>query len=259
MKKQKLSVVKIGGKLIENENLLQTFLRSFVDLQGHKILIHGGGILATQLSDQLGYKSTLIDGRRITDENTMKVITMTYAGYINKNIVAKLIGSGCNAIGLCGADGSSILSKRRAVKDIDYGNVGDVETVNTEFICSLLTQQITPVFSAISCTKEGQLLNTNADSIAAEVAIALSKDFETHLFYSLNKNGVLMDAENDKSVIEELDFVLYQDLQAKGLISNGMLPKLHNCFHALQHNVNNVYVGGVDVLKSGIKQTKILN
>ncbi len=253
-----IKIVKIGGKLIEDEKKLQEFLNDFALLKGPRILIHGGGNMATELAGKLGYETTMIDGRRITDANSMKVITMTYAGLINKNIVAKLQALRCNAVGLCGADGNSIVSRRREVGEIDYGFVGDIEEVNDTFISSLLQQNIIPVFSAISCTREGQLLNTNADSIAAEVAIAMAEEYNTQLYFCFEKSGVLSDANDDNSVIEKLDSKKYQELVKKGIISEGMLPKLLNCFQALDKNVSEIFLGDAALLQEKSIHTKIL-
>ncbi len=258
MEKQILKIVKIGGKLIENERSLSAFLGDFSQLEGPKILVHGGGKMATELSDRLGFKTKMIDGRRITDADTMDVITMVYAGLINKKIVAKLQALKSNAVGLCGADGKSIISKKRVVKEIDFGFVGDVEEINTSFISSLLKQDIIPVFSAISCSNEGELFNTNADSVAAEIAIAFSENYQTELFFCFEKNGVLRDPLDDNSVIELLDTQTYQDLLNKKIISEGMLPKLHNCFYALEHAVSEVYLGGPNLLIKDAKHTKII-
>ncbi len=258
MEKQSLKIVKIGGKLIENEKSLSAFLGDFSQLEGPKILVHGGGKMATELSDRLGFKTKMIDGRRITDADAMDVITMVYAGLINKKIVAKLQALKSNAVGLCGADGKSIISKKRVVKEIDFGFVGDVEEINTSFISSLLKQDIIPVFSAISCSNEGELFNTNADSVAAEIAIAFSENYQTELSFCFEKNGVLKDPLDDNSVIELLDTQTYQDLLNKKIISEGMLPKLHNCYYALEHAVSAVYLGGPNLLIKDAKHTKII-
>lgn len=256
-KRPVLKVVKIGGKLIENEKKLQAFLADFSAFKGPKILVHGGGILATALTQKLGLQTKMIDGRRITDKNAMQVITMTYSG-INKTIVAYLRGLNCNALGLCGADGGSIISKKREVREIDYGFVGDVEEVNTTFISSLLKQNIYPVFSAISCTREGQLLNTNADSVATEIAKAMSKEFETELYFCFEKQGVLKDMNDENSVIEVLNTKTYKTLLDNGEISDGMLPKLHNCFRALEDNISGIFLGNAGLLQKGTSFTKII-
>lgn len=256
--KEILKIVKIGGKLIENEELYKMFLKDFSALEGLKILVHGGGNMATQFAEKLGYPTTMVDGRRITDANALKVIIMTYGGLINKDIVAKLQSLKINAIGLCGADGQSIISKKREVKEIDYGFVGDIEEVNVPFISSLLEQGITPVFSPISCTRNGELLNTNGDSVASEIAVAMSSRYETWLYYCFEKKGVLSNAADDASVIEILDREKYAELLDQKIISEGMLPKLHNCFRALENGVSNIYLGDAALLQENSLPTKIV-
>ncbi len=258
MKKLSLKVVKIGGKLIEDEEKFQLFLKDFSSLEGPKILVHGGGNAASEMAARLGYETKMIDGRRITDSNSLKVIIMTYGGLINKSMVAKLLALDCNSIGLCGADGGSIISTRREVKEIDYGFVGDIAEINSDFISSLLEQNITPVFSAISCTREGELLNTNGDSVAAELAIALSSTYETELYFCFEKKGVLENASDDDSVIENLDLKKYKSLLAEKVISDGMLPKLFNCFQALESGVSKICLGDSTLLQKNSKHTKIL-
>lgn len=258
MKNRILKVVKIGGKLIENEEKFEDFFRDFAALEGPKILVHGGGNFATEMALKLGYQTKMIDGRRITDANSLKVIVMTYGGLINKSIVAKLQGLQSNAVGLCGADGRSIISKRRPVKEVDFGFVGDIEEVNTGFINSLLEQNIVPVFSAISCTAEGELLNTNGDSVAAELAKSMGTLYETQLYFCFEKKGVLADASNDNSVIEHLDRQKYEELLEKKVISDGMLPKLHNCFRALENGVSKIFLGDYSLLQQNSLHTKIM-
>lgn len=253
-----LKVVKIGGKLIENEGKLKHFLADFNELNGPKILVHGGGIMANDLSKKLGIPTKMVDGRRITDAETMKVITMTYAGLINKNIVASLLGIGCNSLGLCGADGKSVISIKREISTIDYGFVGDIEAVNSSFITSLLEQQLVPVFSAISSTYEGLLLNTNADSIATEIAKALTVHYEVELFFCFEKQGVLEDVNDEDSLIETLNIQKYQSLLESGAINDGMLPKLHNCFQALEENISKIYLGDHTLLQEKSTFTKII-
>ncbi|OEY74028.1 acetylglutamate kinase [Salegentibacter salarius] len=259
MKNELLKVVKIGGKLIENETKFSAFLEDFVALEGPKILVHGGGNLATEIAGKLGYKTQMFEGRRITDADSIKVITMVYGGFINKNIVAKLQALQNNAIGLSGADGMSITSKKRPVKEVDFGFVGDVEKVNSKFIDSLLKQDITLVFSAISCTKEGVLLNTNGDSVAAEIAKAMSSIYETELYLCFEKKGVLADTKNEDSVIEEINREKYRELLEGKIINDGMLPKLHNSFHALGNGVKNIFLGDFRLLKKESVYTKITN
>lgn len=256
--KKKLKVVKIGGKLIEDEIKFRGFLEDFSALKCNKILVHGGGNFATEMALKLGYETRMIDGRRITDANSLKVIIMTYGGFINKNIVSKLQAFKTNAIGLCGADGKSIISKKREVREIDYGYVGDIEEVNEGFISSLLNQGIVPVFSAISCTREGVLLNTNGDSVAAEIAKAMSEIYDTELYYCFEKKGVLANAEDDESVINIIDRKKYNDLLEEKVISEGMLPKLHNCFNALENGVAGIFLGDASLLQENSRKTKIV-
>lgn len=255
--KQVLKIVKTGGKLIEDEDKFGQFLEDFSSLEGPKILVHGGGKMATEIATKLGYETKMLDGRRITDADSIKVITMVYGGLISKNIVAGLQKLGSNAIGLCGADGQSIVSVKRPVKEVDYGYVGDIEEVNSSFISALLEDGVVPVFSAISWSREGELLNTNADSIAAEIAKGMSRLYETELYYCFEKKGVLADAEDDESVIELVDTKKYQELLEKGIISDGMLPKLHNCFQALQAGVERIYLGDSRLLQKNTTHTKI--
>lgn len=257
MKNRILKIVKIGGKLIESEEKFENFLKDFSALEGPKILVHGGGNFATEMARKLGYETKMIDGRRITDADSLKVIVMTYGGLINKSIVAKLLALKSNAIGLCGADGRSIISKRRPVKEVDFGFVGDIEQVNSGFINSLLEQNIVPVFSAISCTREGELLNTNGDSVAAELAKAMSTLYETELYFCFEKQGVLANAADDNSVIEKLDTPKYTELLEKKVISDGMLPKLHNCFEALENGVSKIFLGDFTLLQQNSLHTKI--
>jgi len=258
MEKEILKVVKIGGRLIENQAFLTSFLDDFTQLEGPKILVHGGGNKATEIAGKLGFETKMIDGRRITDKNSMEVITMVYGGLLNKSIVAKLQSKNQNAIGLCGADAKVLISKRRAVKEIDYGFVGDVENVNREFINSILNQGIVPVFSAISCTEDGVLLNTNGDSVASEIAIAMSELYETQLYYCSEKKGVLTDIEDDNSVIPVLDSDNYTELVESKVITDGMLPKLYNCFEAIERGVSTVLLGDADLLKDKAIHTKIV-
>ena len=248
--KQKLSIVKIGGNVIENKRELAKFLALFASLDGHKILVHGGGKLATQLAAKLGIESKIIGGRRITDAETLEVITMVYAGLTNKNIVAKLQANNCNAIGLSGADGDAIKAHKRPVRNIDYGFAGDVDGVNSKMILKLLNADLTPVFCAMTHDGNGQLLNTNADTIASELAIGMSELYETTLYYCFEKKGVLMDVTNENSVVQNINSETYRQLLSNGIIANGMLPKLENCFHALNKNVGKVCIGHATMLDS---------
>ncbi|SFR52778.1 acetylglutamate kinase [Maribacter stanieri] len=251
--KEKLSVVKIGGNVIEDEKALDNFLSAFSRLEGLKILVHGGGKLATQLATKLGIESKMIDGRRITDAETVDIITMVYGGLANKKIVAQLQSKNINAIGLSGADGNSIQAHKRPVKQIDYGFVGDIDGVSSELLKNLLSINLTPIFCALSHDGAGQLLNTNADTIASEIAIGMASVFETTLYYCFEKKGVLLDITDENSVVKNIDTSKYKELLSKGVIADGMLPKLHNCFHALDNNVEKVCLGDVSMLDKNTK------
>src|SRR6201991_2679402 len=229
-----LSIIKIGGNIIDDEVRLAAFLDNFAAVPGKKILVHGGGKLATKVAEGLGIQQQMVDGRRITDAETLKIVTMVYAGTINKNIVAQLQARGCPAIGLTGADGNAILSHKRTNASIEYGYVGDVDVINTSLLTSLLLLDKTLIFSPITHDGKGQLLNTNADTIAQEIARALSATFETSLVYSFEKSGVLMNAEDDRSVIPRINPSSYQKLKEQQVIFAGMIPKLDNAFTALR-------------------------
>lgn len=246
--KEKLSIVKIGGNVIEDEKALDLFLTAFSKLEGLKILVHGGGKLATKLATQLGIKSKLVDGRRITDKDTVDIITMVYAGLANKKIIAQLQSKKVNAIGLSGADGNSIQAHKRPVKDVDYGFVGEIDGVNSELLKNFLSIDLIPIFCAISHDGKGQLLNTNADTIASEIAIAMASDFDTTLYYCFEKKGVLLDINDSESVVNFINTDQYKELLSQGIIADGMLPKLHNCFHALENNVKKVCLGDDSML-----------
>lgn len=238
-----LKVIKIGGKLIDDDLAIKSFLRDFTAIKGPKILIHGGGNLASKMAQDLHIPVQQIDGRRITDDATLDIITMAYAGKINKNLVARLQALGCNALGLAGADGDSIRSKIRAKKPIDFGHVGDPEKVNTAFIQMLLNNGITPVFCAITHDGAGQLLNTNADTVAADVCSAFAKAYTTKLYFCFEKPGVLSDIYNDDSVIEHITHNKYEILKSNGTIADGMLPKMQNSYRALSNGVSSVHIG----------------
>ena len=243
-----IKVIKIGGNIIDNEDALATFIKDFATISGPKVLVHGGGKLATKLAEQMNIPVQMNEGRRITDADTLDIITMVYAGKINKNIVAQLQANNCNAIGFSGADGNTIISEKRPIKTIDYGFVGDVKKVNTNALEVLLNNNIIPVFCAITHDENGQLLNTNADTIASELAIGLSSIFNTELYYCFEKNGVLENVENEESVIENINIESYKELKENNIIFEGMLPKLDNCFHAINQNVQKVCIGKSDML-----------
>jgi len=243
-----LKIIKIGGNIIDNEEALNVFLKDFSKIESPKILIHGGGKLASKLANQMQVEVKMNEGRRITDQATLDIITMVYAGKINKDIVAKLQANQCNAIGFTGADGNAIVSIKRPVKTIDYGFVGDVVKVNTETLEVLLNNKVTPVFCAITHDKKGQLLNTNADTIASELAIGFANLYDTELYYCFEKKGVLKDVNDDNSVIQHIDSNNYQDLIDQNIIADGMLPKLNNCFYAVHKNVKKVCIGKPEML-----------
>jgi len=251
--KNKLFVIKIGGNVIDDEKNLSSFLQSFASIRVPKILVHGGGKLATKLAEQLGIVQQMIDGRRITDAETLKIVTMVYAGYINKNIVAQLQANGCNAVGLSGADGNAIIAHKRIHPNIDYGFVGDIDTINFDFLQNLLQQNIAIVQSPITVDASGQLLNTNADTIAQEIAKAMSKWYDVELIYSFEKNGVLLDINDETSVIPTIDTKSYQILKQENKIFAGMIPKLDNAFAALQSGVKKVIIGKAEDLQNLIK------
>ncbi|TWJ00815.1 N-acetylglutamate kinase [Mucilaginibacter frigoritolerans] len=247
---KKLYVIKIGGNVIDNSENLYKFLKDFTALPGYKILVHGGGKVATQLSETLGIEPKLVDGRRITDIETLRVVTMVYGGLINKNIVAQLQRNGNNAIGLTGADGDFIRTKKRPVKTIDYGFVGDIDenSINPQSISNLMEARFTPVFCAITHDGDGQLLNTNADTIASAIAVALAKLYETTLIYCFEKKGVLKDINDEHSLIKDIDPLKYEDLKTQQIIHSGMLPKLDNAFTAISSGVKAVIIGHSDDL-----------
>lgn len=250
MKKEKLLVAKIGGNIIEDEKALSSFLEDFSKVEGPKILIHGGGKSATKLANQLGVKTEMIDGRRITSSDNLDIVVMTYAGLLNKKIVAGLQKYNSNALGLTGADANIIQAKKRSVQFIDYGYVGDVVKVDPTIITSFLGQGIVPVFCAVTHDSKGQLFNTNADTIASEIASAMSTNFDVSLFYCFELKGVLENIEDKNSVIEHIDLNKYSQLRDDEVIADGMLPKLQNCFDALQKNVSKVHIANADFIKN---------
>ena len=242
-KAKSLSIIKIGGNIIDNANELNQFLSNFSKIEGYKVLVHGGGKSATKMAESIGLIPQMIDGRRITDAPMLDVVVMIYAGQINKNIVAQLQANNTNAMGFSGADGNLIQSTKRNHPTIDYGFVGDVQKVNTPVLETLLSNGIVPVFCAITHDGKGQLLNTNADTIASELAIALSEFFEVTLNYCFEKPGVLFDAEDDTSVIENINPALSSKLKAEKAIHSGMIPKLDNCFNSLSKGVQQIKIG----------------
>ena len=241
--KKPLYIIKIGGNIIDNPKELSQFLSEFSKIEGNKILVHGGGKSATKMAQSIGLTPQLIDGRRITDTAMLDVVVMIYAGQINKNIVAQLQANDTNAMGFSGVDGNLIQSTKRNHPTIDYGFVGDVQKVNTPLLQTLISKGIVPVFCAITHDKNGQLLNTNADTIASELAIALSEVFKVTLNYCFEKPGILYDAEDDSSVIGNINQELYSKLKAEKAIHSGMIPKLDNCFNSLSKGVQKIRIG----------------
>ncbi|PSR52794.1 acetylglutamate kinase [Adhaeribacter arboris] len=241
-------IVKIGGNIIDDAGKLKQFLNDFAQIPGSKILIHGGGKIATEISKSLGIQPQLIEGRRITDANSLKVVIMVYAGLINKNIVAQLQAAQCNAIGLTGADGNCIPAKKRQVGAIDYGFVGDIEAsqINVENVQMLLQNGFTPVFAPITHDTTGNLLNTNADTIASTLAVALAPYYNVRLIYCFEKKGVLRDVNDEESLIPEISPSTYPELRENGVIAQGMIPKMDNALQALQQGVKAVYISHAD-------------
>lgn len=239
-----LTVIKIGGNIIDRPEELDSFLMNFIKIDGPKILIHGGGVMASEMAAKLGIKTVMHQGRRITDLETLKLVSMVYAGWINKSIIAKLQKLGCNAIGLSGADGDSVPAVKRSPVPIDFGYVGDVDPaqINGGFLISLLGRGITPVFCAITHDRNGSILNTNADTMASSLAIALSKDYYTKLIYCFEKQGVLSDPDNENSVIPLITRKNYESMKEAGFIKDGMIPKMDNAWYAIDKGVSEVYI-----------------
>lgn len=253
----KLFIIKIGGNVLDNPAALNKFLDSFANIKEPKILIHGGGKIATKLGEQLGIESNYVNGRRITDAATLDLVTMVYGGLVNKQLVASLQKIGCNAMGVTGADGNMIKAVKRPVKEIDYGFVGDItpDGVNTSLLFFLLKQNTVPVFAPLTHAS-GTMLNTNADTIASVLAISMSKHFDVRLIYCFEKKGVLMDVNNENSVITHLPRKLYHDLSVKGVFADGILPKLENAYHAINAGVKEVLIGeSGDLLQNTGTQT----
>jgi acetylglutamate kinase len=250
----KLTLIKIGGNVIDNPAALTRFLTAFAQLPDSKILVHGGGKIATQVAERLGVPTTMVDGRRITDQPMLDVVTMVYGGLVNKQIVAKLQALNVNAIGMTGADASTVLAHKRPVGDIDYGMVGDIDEVDSGQIQSFLRQALTPVFAPITYSREGDLLNTNADTMASAIAVDMTHHNEVTLIYCFEKKGVLSDPANDDSVISQLTPALYAEHKAAGTINKGMIPKLDNAFTALSNGVSRVFICHADEVTAAVAQ-----
>lgn len=241
----KLFVIKIGGNVIDNEENLSSFLQSVAAIKADKILVHGGGKIATKIGEQLGIKSNYINGRRITDDATIDLVTMVYGGLVNKKIVAQLQAKGCNAVGLTGADANIIPAKKRPVKDVDFGWVGDIdnEQLKIDNIKLFLAGRITPVFAPLTHDGEGNILNTNADTIASSLAVALSEDYDVRLVYCFEKKGVLENVDDENSVIRNINKEKYRQLLQQKKLFEGIIPKIDNAFAAIDAGVKEVLIG----------------
>lgn len=248
-----LCVIKIGGNVIDNPEACNRFLEAFAKVPGNKILVHGGGKVATQMAAKLQIETQMVDGRRITDQAMLDVVTMIYGGLVNKNLVASLQAKGCNAIGLTGADGGIIRSVKRPVKTVDYGFVGDIEQVNATQIESILKSGLYPVIAPLTYSAEGTLLNTNADTMASAVAVAMASFYKVNLVYCFEKKGVLSDPDDDDSVISALNHDLYTTYKSTGAINKGMIPKLDNAFEALNTGVSKVTICHADELMQAVE------
>jgi acetylglutamate kinase len=249
--KEKLNIIKVGGAIVEDEASLQSLLMSFASLKGTKILVHGGGKIATAVADKLGVESQMINGRRVTSAEMLKVVTMVYGGLVNKNIVARLQALGINAIGLTGADMNIIMSVKRPAEIVNFGYVGDVKYVNVKALTDILNAGAVPVLAPLTHDKEGTMLNTNADTIASAVGQAMSKDYDVTLTYCSSMPGVLSDINNPESVIPQITHSEFDPLVSKGIITEGMIPKLQNAFDAIAAGVRKVVITSPDALDGG--------
>jgi acetylglutamate kinase len=255
---EKLTLIKVGGKIVEEEHTLHNLLNGFSEIEGAKALVHGGGRLATKMAEQLGIESKMVDGRRITDAETLRIVTMVYAGLVNKNIVARLQALDVNAIGLTGADMNVMRSEKRPAGAVDYGFVGDVQEVNAPALAMLLENGYIPVLSPLTHDKKGCLLNTNADTIAGEAAKALAKLFDVTLIFCFEKSGVLRDEQDDSSVIPRINREMFDAYKKQGIIRGGMIPKLENAFRAIEAGVRQVIITRAEDVSSG-KGTTVSN
>jgi acetylglutamate kinase len=247
----RITIVKVGGKVVEDPESLNSLLDQFKRISGHKMLVHGGGTTATEIAGKLGIETQMVNGRRVTDKATLDVVTMVYGGLVNKRIVAALQARNINAIGLTGADLDLIRSRKRPIQDVDYGFVGDVEDVNSKELRLLLDENVVPVVAPLTHDGNGQIFNTNADTIASELATELANYFNVYLFYCFEKKGVLLDPNDDSSVIYELNQALFKQYQEEGTISAGMIPKLDNGFRAKQKGVKEVLITNWENVATG--------
>lgn len=247
----KLSIVKVGGNLIDDSNALDEFLDAFSKIEGRKLLVHGGGKLATRLSSELGIETQMVNGRRITDAENLKIVTMVYAGFVNKNIVASLQAKKMNALGIAGCDFNIMLAEKRKHPTIDFGFVGDILEVDGKAISGLIEQGGVPVIAPITHDGQGQLLNTNADSIATDVAVAMAKLYDVTMIYSFEKAGVLKSLDNEYDVVEQLDEDTIKKMQVEGAINTGMMPKTDNALKAANGGVKEVIIGNLVAIQTG--------
>ena len=247
----RLTIIKVGGKVVEDTVTMNALLDQSNKISGNKILVHGGGSIATEIANQLGIETKMVEGRRITDAAMLDVVTMVYGGLINKRIVAALQARNCNAVGLTGADLGLIRAKKRLVQDVDYGFVGDVKEVNSRELRLLINENVVPVIAPLTHDGSGQLLNTNADTIASEIGIELSAYYNVFLFFCFDKKGVLLDQNNDSSIIYDLDSMLFQQYKEEGIISAGMIPKLENGFRAKRNGVKEVLITNAENFANG--------
>ena len=245
---EQLTLVKVGGKIVEESDSLKQLLSDFSKIKGHKVLVHGGGRSATAFAERLGVETRMVNGRRVTDAEMLKVVTMVYGGLVNKQIVVGLQALDVNALGLTGADMNFMRSEKRPVKDVDYGFVGDVKETDGNMLAKLIREGVVPVLAPLTHDKSGNLLNTNADTIAGETAKALAKYFDVNLVFCFEKKGVLMNENEDESVIPELNSDLFKKYVADGVIQGGMIPKLENAFEALNAGVKQVVITRADRL-----------
>ena len=254
--KEKLTLIKVGGKIVEEPDTLNQLLDDFSKIKGHKALVHGGGRSATAMAAKLGIESQMVNGRRVTDSETLKVVTMVYGGLVNKQIVAGLQARGINALGLTGADMNYMLSDKRPIKEVDYGFVGDVKAVNSDILADLIHKGVVPVLAPLTHDGKGNMLNTNADTIAGEAAKALAKHFEVTLMFCFEKKGVLADENDDKSMVEKITPEIFKKLVSENIVQGGMIPKLENAFDALKTGVKEVIITRADGINK-ISGTKI--
>lgn len=255
--KEKITIIKVGGKIVEEEATLAALLDRFAAIEGQKVLIHGGGRSATRIAERLGIESRMVDGRRITDEATLQVVTMVYGGLVNKNIVAGLQARGVNALGLTGADCNIIKAHKRPAGKVDYGFVGDIENADGDMLSRLIEQGITPIIAPLTHDGKGTILNTNADTMAAETAKALAGLYDVTLIYCFELPGVMRNPDDDSSIIPSITAESYRTLLDEGVISGGMIPKMENAFNAIGNGVSKVIITRADAI-DGTEGTHII-